>query len=201
MSQSNKDQIILEHTLDKNSGLFINARQCPSLHHDMRETNPAENGPEVSLLVIHNISLPPQQFGGPYIDQLFTGCLNPSEHPYFAEIASLRVSSHLLIRRDGELVQYVPLHLRAWHAGVSCFDGQEKCNNYSIGIELEGADNIAYEEIQYQILAKVTRAIQQAYPAITDKRITGHNDIAPGRKTDPGDAFDWGLYRWLLEKA
>lgn len=175
------------------TGLIQPARFVPTEHCDERK-----GARDISLLVIHNISLPPKQFGGPYIDQLFTGSLNPADHPYFEDIAALRVSSHLLIRRNGELVQYVPFQKRAWHAGVSIFEGREKCNDFSIEIELEGADDIPYEEIQYQALAKVTQVILKAYPKITQKRIAGHSDIAPGRKTDPGPAFDWNYYRQLL---
>lgn len=175
------------------TGLIKPARFVPTEHCDERE-----DPRDISLLVIHNISLPPKQFGGPYIDQLFTGTLNPADHPYFEDIAALRVSSHFLIRRNGELVQYVPLHKRAWHAGVSSFEGREKCNDFSIGIELEGADDVPYEEAQYQVLAGVSKVILKAYPQITPERITGHSDIAPGRKTDPGPAFDWNYYRQLL---
>jgi AmpD protein len=150
---------------------------------------------DISLLVIHNISLPPDQFGGPYIGQLFSNCLNGSEHPYFADICHLEVSSHLLIDRDGEITQFVPFDKRAWHAGVSEFEGHKNCNDFSIGIELEGSDNIAYTNIQYSVLAKVTTLILADYPAITRERIVGHSDIAPGRKTDPGPAFDWLRYK------
>ena len=146
------------------------------------------------LLVIHNISLPPGEFGGPWIDDLFMNSLDPAAHPYFAAIASLRVSSHLLIRRDGEIIQYVPLQMRAWHAGESCFDSKKGCNDYSIGIELEGSDDTKFTDAQYLALAQITRDIQQRFPAITTDRITGHSDIAPGRKTDPGPEFDWERY-------
>ncbi|WP_373286465.1 1,6-anhydro-N-acetylmuramyl-L-alanine amidase AmpD [Kangiella profundi] len=175
------------------TGLIQPARFVPTEHCDERK-----GARDISLLVIHNISLPPKQFGGPYIDQLFTGSLNPADHPYFEDIAALRVSSHLLIRRNGELVQYVPFQKRAWHAGVSIFEGREKCNDFSIGIELEGADDIPYEDIQYHVLSKVTKLILKAYPQITQERIAGHSDIAPGRKTDPGPAFDWSYYRQLI---
>ncbi|HEY9030512.1 MAG TPA: 1,6-anhydro-N-acetylmuramyl-L-alanine amidase AmpD [Kangiella sp.] len=176
------------------TGLIQPVRFVPTEHCDERE----DSG-DISLLVIHNISLPPNQFGGPYIDQLFTGTLNPSDHPYFEGIAALRVSSHLLIRRNGDVVQYVPLHKRAWHAGLSSFEGRDKCNDYSIGIELEGADDIPYEEIQYQTLVKITQVILKAYPQISPERIMGHSDIAPGRKTDPGPAFDWDHFRMLIK--
>jgi AmpD protein len=151
-----------------------------------------------TLIVIHGISLPPKQYGGPWIDALFTNTLPPEEHPYFAEISHLEVSSHLLIRRDGELVQYVPFHKRAWHAGVSCYDGEESCNNFSIGIELEGSDDDPYEEAQYQQLSHIIQTLLYAYPSLSRERIAGHSDIAPGRKTDPGEAFNWSrLEHWL----
>ena len=153
---------------------------------------------DISLLVIHNISLPPGQFGGPHIDALFCNMLDGLEHPYFAEICLLRVSSHLLIRRDGLVVQYVPFNRKAWHAGASSFAGRPECNEYSIGIELEGTDDIPFTDSQYQQLAHVTRLLMTAYPAITAGRITGHADIAPGRKTDPGPCFDWARYRSLI---
>ena len=174
-------------------GWLSDARRLPSPHCDDRP-----DLQDISLLVIHNISLPPRVFGGPWIDDLFLGRLDPEAHPCFAEIATLRVSAHLLIRRDGRIIQYVPFHGRAWHAGVSCFEGREACNDFSIGIELEGADDSPYTTAQYERLAAITRALQAAYPAITPERITGHSDIAPGRKTDPGAAFDWGRYRRML---
>jgi len=170
-------------------GLLTEARQCPSPNCDER---PA--GCPIDLLVIHNISLPPGQFGGPWIDDLFLNCLDPDAHPYFRDIFSRRVSSHLLIRRDGELIQYVPLHLRAWHAGHSSYQGRDRCNDFSIGIELEGADDIAYTNTQYQTLVDMTQTIMAGYPEITADRITGHSEIAPGRKTDPGQIFDWQRY-------
>lgn len=156
---------------------------------------------DISLLVIHGISLPPGEFGGPYIDQLFTNSLDAAGHPFFREIEGLKVSSHVLIRRDGEVVQYVPFHRRAWHAGVSSFQGRERCNDYAIGIELEGTDTLAYEAIQYQKLAQITDLLQQYYPRIERSRIVGHSDIAPGRKTDPGAAFDWPYFFSLLQQA
>lgn len=177
------------------SGLLDGARQCPSPNQDNR---PADC--EVDLLVIHSISLPPDQFGGPWIDRLFQNRLPANQHPYFQEIHQLRVSSHLLIRRDGELVQYVPLSNRAWHAGESCFEGRQGCNDYSIGIELEGSDEIPYTDVQYRVLAETIQQIRRDYPEITPERITGHCDIAPGRKTDPGPAFDWQYLHSLLAK-
>ncbi len=140
--------------------------------------------------MIHGISLPPGQFGGPSIDRLFTNSLPVDDHPYFATLEGLRVSSHLLIRRSGELVQYVPFAFRAWHAGLSSYRGVARCNDYSIGIELEGADLIAYDERQYSALERLLPALCRRYPAV-GKRIAGHADIAPGRKSDPGPAFDW----------
>ena len=171
------------------SGLLAEARQCPSPNCDER---PA--GCPIDLLVIHNISLPPGQFGGTWIDDLFLNCLDPDAHPYFRDIFSRRVSSHLLIRRDGELIQYVPLHLRAWHAGHSSYQGRDRCNDFSIGIELEGKDDIAYADAQYQALVDTTLTVMAGYPKITPNRITGHSEIAPGRKTDPGPVFDWQRY-------
>lgn len=153
---------------------------------------------EIDLLVIHGISLPPGEFGGPFIAALFTNTLDPADHPYFQEISALRVSSHVLIRRTGEIIQFVPFNKRAWHAGGSWFQGRDNCNDFSIGIELEGTDVDPYEEVQYQQLAKLTRVICENYPAITLDRIVGHSDIAPSRKTDPGVAFDWDYFRGLL---
>ena len=162
--------------------------------------NQGERPPQCqpSLLVVHNISLPPAEYGGPWIDDLFCNRLDASAHPYFSEIAGLRVSSHLLIRRDGAIRQYVPFDMSAWHAGESCFEGRSCCNDFSIGIELEGCDNEPYELEQYRVLAKVTLAIQSRYPAITADRIVGHCDIAPQRKTDPGPAFEWQSFRAML---
>jgi AmpD protein len=168
------------------NGWLTHARHVPSPHCDERP-DPGD----ISLIVIHGISLPPGEFGGPWIEKLFTGTLPAEAHPYFAEIQGLKVSSHLLVRRDGELVQFVPFHLRAWHAGVSCFQGRERCNDYSIGIELEGTDTLSYAEAQYQRMAEVIPLLCAAYPAITEDRIVGHCHIAPGRKADPGPAFDW----------
>ena len=171
------------------------ARFVASPNYDERPDNEAP-----SLVVIHGISLPPGEYGGPWIDALFTNSLDPDAHPYFADIYQLRVSSHLLIRRDGELVQYVPLHKRAWHAGVSSYQGRERCNDFSIGIELEGTDEEPYTPEQYRVLAECIGALLAAYPSLSSERITGHSDIAPGRKTDPGPHFDWQLLSQLLEK-
>jgi N-acetyl-anhydromuramoyl-L-alanine amidase len=179
--------------IDPVSGRLVGARYVRSPHCDDRPP-----GTPIDLVVVHNISLPPGEFGGAWIDALFTGRLDPAGHPYFEAIQGLRVSAHLLIDRCGRLTQYVPFHLRAWHAGRSCFAGRSACNDYSIGIELEGTDDIPYTPDQYQSLAQVVRALRSVYPAITAQRVTGHSDIAPGRKTDPGPAFDWARLRALL---
>jgi AmpD protein len=176
-----------------NQGWLDQVNQIISPNNDIR---PDIN--DISLLVIHNISLPPEQFGGPYIAQLFSNCLDPNEHAYFQDIYQLNVSSHVLIDREGQITQFVPFHKRAWHAGVSKFEDRDGCNDFSIGIELEGADHIPFTDEQYEILAAVTRQIIATYPKIKADRIVGHSDIAPGRKTDPGPAFDWQKYRKLL---
>jgi len=161
-----------------------------SPHHDLR---PAGQQPE--LVVIHGISLPPGEFGGPWIDRLFCGDLPPDAHPFFAGIQALRVSAHLLVRRDGSVTQYAPLQARAWHAGVSSWQGREACNDFSIGIELEGADDTPYEAAQYAALSALLLALRRIWPALAADRVVGHSDIAPGRKTDPGPSFDWGRLR------
>jgi len=149
------------------------------------------NEDDISLIVIHNISLPPNQFGGQGIDQLFTNRLDKNEHPFYEEIHELRVSSHLLIRRDGEVVQYVPFHKRAWHAGVSTFLGRDVCNDFSIGIEMEGTDFEPFTERQYAVLEETLQTLIDYYPSLSADKITGHEHIAPERKTDPGPYFDW----------
>ena len=174
------------------NGWLVSCSHLPSPHHNARPEA------EVSLLVIHGISLPPGEFGGHWIDDLFLGHLDATAHPYFASIAGLQVSAHCLIRRDGELVQFVSFEERAWHAGVSEFAGRTACNDFSIGIELEGTDSSGYTKVQYQQLAALTRLLMVCYPQITPERIVGHSQIAPGRKTDPGPSFDWGYYRSLL---
>lgn len=179
--------------IDKATGLMRGVRQVPSPHRDARPAAAA-----VELLVIHGISLPPGEFGGPWIERLFCGVLPRDAHPYFPEVADLKVSAHLLIRRDGEVLQFVPFHERAWHAGVSKFKGREACNDFSVGVELEGADEVPYTSAQYARLADVSAALMSAYPGITAARIVGHSDVAPGRKTDPGPAFDWTRYRDAL---
>lgn len=174
-------------------GWLQGVAHCPSPNADQRP-----GGEQPSLLVIHNISLPPGCFGGSEIIDLFTNRLDCSAHPFFREIEGLRVSAHLLIDRHGAVTQFVSFLDRAWHAGVSNFDGRERCNDFSIGIELEGTDTVPYTDAQYRVLARITQALMRAYPAIEPQRICGHSDIAPGRKTDPGEAFDWPRYRSLL---
>ncbi len=166
------------------------ARRVPSPNYNVRP-----RGVSLSLIVIHNISLPPGQYGGTCIERFFQNCLPSEEHPYFEEISELEVSSHFLIKRDGELVQFVSCDDRAWHAGASCYEGQENCNDFSIGIELEGQDDEQYEPEQYAKLKVLTQALMSAYPSLNSEQITGHSDIAPGRKTDPGPAFDWSRFR------
>jgi AmpD protein len=158
--------------------------------------DPRPAGTPISLLVVHNISLPPGEFGGDGVVRLFTNTLDHAAHPYYAALRDLRVSSHFLVRRDGAVLQFVSCLDRAWHAGVSCWQGRERCNDFSIGVELEGGDDLPYAEAQYLVLADLTRALRARYP-IAD--IAGHSDIAPGRKTDPGPAFDWRHYRSLLD--
>lgn len=152
-------------------------------------------GRAIDMLVIHNISLPPGEFGGPWIEKLFTNTLDPSAHPYFESIAQLKVSAHLLIDRAGKVTQFVPFDKKAWHAGQSNFAGEQNCNEFSIGIELEGCDDKVFTDQQYDVLAQLTRYLRDCYPAILPERIVGHSDIAPGRKTDPGPCFDWQRYR------
>jgi AmpD protein len=173
-------------TIDCVTGLLAGVRQVLCPHFDAR---PGACVPE--LIVIHGISLPPGEFGGPWIDRLFTGNLPPDAHPYFKEVAGRRLSAHALIRRDGEVVQYVPFGARAWHAGTSEYQGKAGCNDFSIGIELEGEDQRPYEDAQYATLAALIGALLAAYPSLSRDRIVGHSDIAPGRKTDPGPMFDW----------
>ena len=169
------------------------ARPVPSPNFNER---PTEATPE--LIVIHGISLPPGEYGGPHIEALFTNQLNPADHAYFSEVAHLMVSAHFLIRRDGEIVQFVSTDDRAWHAGESCWEQRSNCNDFSIGIEVEGCDEERYEMPQYRVLAQLITAVRNQYPAIEHDAIVGHSDIAPGRKTDPGSAFDWLRLKQLL---
>lgn len=172
--------------IDPTRNWVTGARQVSSPNCDDRPV-----AADISLVVIHGISLPPRQYGGPFIDQLFTNRLDPDVHVYFAEIAALRVSSHLLVDRWGTVTQYVPLTRRAWHAGKSEFRGRTACNDFSIGIEMEGCDDEAYCDVQYVTGAALVAEIMRAWPAIGPDCIVRHSEIAPGRKTDPGSAFDW----------
>ncbi len=175
--------------IDAHSGLLRAVRFVPSPNCDAR---PAGSG--IDVLVIHAISLPPGEFGGVAIEQLFCNCLDPNGHPAFHDIHDLEVSAHLLIRRDGGIVQFVPFHLRAWHAGQSSCEGRTRVNDFSVGIELEGTDDVPFEVAQYEVLTNVTKALMATYPNITRERIYGHCDIAAGRKSDPGPLFDWKRY-------
>jgi len=168
------------------NNLLTTVKLCLSPHFNDRPINTI-----IDLIVIHSISLPPGKFGGGFIEDFFGGKLNPAVDPYFETIKDLRVSSHVVIDRNGSIIQFVPFHLRAWHAGVSSWQGRDNCNDYSIGIELEGTDDLPYTEVQYDSLIKLIALLKQEYPAISSDRIVGHCDIAPGRKTDPGPFFDW----------
>ena len=183
-------------TVDVGRGLIAPARQVPSPNQDARPP-----GAAIDLVVVHGISLPPGEFGGPWVERLFTNTLPRDRHPFFATIADLRVSAHLYIRRDGEIVQFVPFHARAWHAGASVWRHRVACNDFSIGIELEGDDAVPYAPAQYQRLAAVIAALGRAYATLAPEAVTGHSDIAPGRKTDPGPLFDWPLLHAGLAAA
>jgi len=176
------------------AGWLRQARRAPSPN-----CEPRPPGCEPELLVIHNISLPPGCYGGDHIERFFTNCLDWDEHDYFAEIRGLAVSAHLLVRRGGELLQFVNFEERAWHAGQSSYQGRDNCNDFSIGIELEGCDDDPYTDAQYTTLSGVTAALLEHYPAMAADRVVGHCDIAPGRKTDPGPAFDWRRFRGALQ--
>ncbi|AHG42678.1 N-acetyl-anhydromuranmyl-L-alanine amidase [Pseudomonas syringae CC1557] len=178
--------------LDSASGWCAGVQHCPSPNFNARPDG------EISLLVIHNISLPPAQFKTGKVQAFFQNRLDITEHPYFAGIADLRVSAHFLIERDGDVIQFVSCLDRAWHAGVSSFHGREGCNDFSIGIELEGTDEQPFSEAQYHALIDLTRQLRKAFIEITPERICGHSDIAPGRKTDPGPCFDWARFRAAL---
>ena len=179
--------------IDPATNLLEDAIYRPSPNMDDR---PA--GTVIDLIVVHCISLPPGEFGGDWIERFFSNELPADAHPYFAEIQPLQVSAHALIKRDGTVVQFVPFHKRAWHAGTSCYRGRERCNDYSIGIELEGTDAGEFETAQYETLAALIRTLRDSYPHIGADNITGHSDIAPGRKTDPGTGFDWERLKTLL---
>ena len=171
--------------INKTTGLLDDCTQCLSPNRDTRP-----DGMPIDLIVVHSISLPPGEYGGDAIERFFQNELDKDEHPYFEEIHQMQVSSHVLIKRDGEIVQFVPFNERAWHAGQSNYCGRECCNDFSIGIELEGTDTDEFEDAQYQKLGQLIAALRNTYPDISDN-ITGHSDIAPGRKTDPGTGFDW----------
>jgi len=179
--------------IEPSTGLLAGVRQVLSPHFDAR---PQGVAPE--LIVVHGISLPPGEFGGPWIDHLFAGDLPPHAHPSFRDAAALRVSAHAVIRRDGTITQYVPFGMRAWHAGQSQYQGRSGCNDFSIGIELEGTDATPYTAAQYESLAALVRELLATYPTLSADRIAGHSDIAPGRKTDPGPAFDWLRWRRMI---
>ena len=175
-------------------GQLIGARQVPSPNYNQRPEHT-----EIQLVVVHNISLPPSQFGGGYIEQFFQNQLDWSQHPYFQSIEGMQVSTHLLILRTGEVLQFVNFNDRAWHAGRSTYLAKKECNDYSIGIELEGSDDQPFEEVQYSVLAEVIATLQATYPKIL-QHLAGHSDIAPGRKTDPGPFFDWPKTRALIQQ-
>lgn len=175
-------------------GQLIGARQVPSSNYNQRPEHT-----EIQLVVVHNISLPPSQFGGGYIEQFFQNQLDWSVHPYFQTIKGMQVSTHLLILRSGEVLQFVNFNDRAWHAGRSSYLAKKECNDYSIGIELEGSDDQPFEDVQYNTLAKVIATLQETYPKIL-QHLAGHSDIAPGRKTDPGPFFDWPKTRALIQQ-
>ena len=182
-------------TVNTTNGIVDGARQADTPNFDSRPNNCL---PE--LIVVHSISLPPGLFGGPWIDQLFNNRLDPAEHEYFAEISHLKVSAHFLLRRRGELVQYVPVHKRAWHAGQSSFNGRPACNDYSVGIELEGDEVTPYTCEQYSRLGYLIELLRRHYRSLRHAPVVGHSDIAPGRKTDPGSVFDWSRLRKLLSE-
>jgi N-acetyl-anhydromuramoyl-L-alanine amidase len=172
------------------------AWRCPSPNRDARP-----DGVDPELIVVHAISLPPCEFGGPFIAQLFCNTLDPGAHPYFAEIADLRVSAHVVIGRDGCTTQFVPFDERAWHAGASRWRGRDRCNDFSIGIELEGCDERPFTDAQYATLVRLIRWLRARFPRLADEAaIAGHSDIAPGRKTDPGPRFDWGYLAARLQE-
>jgi len=182
--------------IDKPTGTLSEAEFIASPNFDERP-----NPEDISLIVIHNISLPPGEFGGPWISDLFTNKLDPNYHPFFREIHEMEVSSHALIRRDGSIIQYVPFHKRAWHAGKSNYQGRERCNDFSIGIELEGSDHTPFEDSQYLQLNRLIKALWSTYDTLSSEALSGHSDIAPGRKTDPGPFFDWSRLRKLLKSG
>ena len=181
--------------VETTTGLLIGVRQVLSPHCDAR---PPGMLPE--LIIVHGISLPPNEFGGPWIDRLFTGTLAWDAHPYFRQIEGLRASAHVVIRRDGQLTQYVPFGERAWHAGVSQYRTRSGCNDFSVGVELEGTDDIAYTDAQYAQLVELIAALIEAYPSLSPEHLVGHSDVAPRRKSDPGPYFEWRRLRARLSE-
>lgn len=183
-------------SIDPVGGWIDGVRTIVSPNRDARPS-----GCRAELIVVHGISLPPGEFGSGWIDRLFTNTLPADAHPYFAQIAALRVSAHVLVDRTGALTQYVPFHERAWHAGESAYCGRAACNDFAVGVELEGADDVPYEPLQYRVLAGVIAGLRAAYPALRAADVVGHSDIAPGRKTDPGPSFEWARLQALLARA
>jgi len=205
MTLSNQNKVIKGNNLQpslniENGWLFAVTEEVTVNQRKSNFYTPRSPKEKIYLLVVHNISLPSGEFGNNHITDLFLGKIDANAHPSFADIATVEVSAHCLIKRDGSIIQYVSFEDKAWHAGVSVFNGIEKCNDFSIGIELEGTDDIPYEEAQYIALAKLTTGLQQKYPLITNKNIVGHCDIAPGRKTDPGQVFNWRHFHNCLQK-
>ena len=182
--------------LDARGDWLQGVRRMPSPNADERPP-----GVEPELVVVHGISLPPGRFGSGRVHRLFLNVLDWDEHPYFKQIEGLKVSAHVLVERDGGLVQFVPFRRRAWHAGASAFAGRARCNDFSVGIELEGTDDLPYEPVQYRRLAALVGALARRWPRIGPQRVVGHCHVAPGRKTDPGPSFDWALLRRLLDAA
>jgi len=182
--------------VDRETGWLLDVRRVPSPNYDDRPS-----AADLGLIVVHGISLPPGEFGNGWIDRLFCNDLPADVHPFFATIQGIQVSSHVLIARDGAVTQYVPFDRRAWHAGKSEYCGRSACNDFSVGIELEGTDDLPYESVQYRVLAELIVALRRSYSSLRGAEIVGHSDIAPGRKTDPGPAFDWELLERELEAA
>lgn len=194
MDQHSKSQFRTPPELGIQNHRLLVARQLNSPHADARP-----DPEDINLLVVHAISLPRGNYGGPFIDDLFMGCLNTSAHPSFETLRDLRVSAHLCLFRNGEIAQYVPFDHRAWHAGASSFDGRDQCNDFAIGLELEGCDDDPFTDIQYTMLGRVGQALLREYPGLTLERIAGHADIAPARKTDPGPRFEWSRALFEIE--
>jgi N-acetyl-anhydromuramoyl-L-alanine amidase len=173
-------------TIDAGRGLVEQARQVPSPNQDARPP-----GASIDLIVVHGIGLPPGEFGGPWVEALFLNRLPAEVHPFFRTLEGLKVSAHVFVRRDGSMLQFVPFHARAWHAGASSWRHRTACNDFSVGIELEGADEVPYEPVQYEVLAQLVAVLRLTYPTLARDAIVGHSEVAPGRKTDPGPGFDW----------